>query len=957
MADRAYPPSINNKLPPLVKNNEGKYSIKIPFDYTSFTTKDNLDGIWVKISESMSNYIIAEFCITWYKTIIDNYIDKINQILYINREISDLNVGIFYKIQIAFQVNGEKGYYSNYGISKCLLDDDFSIGIVELSNNNEIKIYNLNELTGYFTTKDLSEFPVKYEFNVYNNNTLVESSGVQIHNNSTLDGNEITVSYRQTYDSFKITKELEAFQEYRVEYKVYTNNGLEKICDPKSFSTNDSFPISFASEIKTEMDNENCCAKIFIAPSSLLGRHLKNSLLMTSKCKYQLFRSDNRTNFSVWENIFNFKIPNLRFNLDGTVENKRYFLAYVDYLLEQGVQYKYAVSVVFNDETQKEQRSPKAICADDQILIPDYETAYLYDKNFQLAIKYNPKISSFKTTKLEQKIDTLGGIYPYFSRNYNTNYKEFPISGLISLLTDDQKLFNEGVQQYTNALYTQYNNQLPQELTDEESSQFRKTTASEENPFIKNYVSTDLVGENFYKEREFKLKVLDWLNNGELKVFKSPGEGNYIVRLMNVSLAPENALGRMLHTFTCTAYEAAPYNLKSLIENNLFDLDKEAISLTGIQHQYVIGIKENDEYIFDLRAYKNITRIDFCNFALNAEIQGYNNYNNNNVNDSDLFLYAFQENFNITNDNFDILNLKKIIAKQNNKTGFIPSYLIIYTSEYEDSVFDDIAEIKYDKIKIKQIIGETYQQQNDQLLTELTIFMDDKFNQLTDDKQQSTYIEKIKFKERHIEIINSFPDGVSKEINLKFYPKRYFANPLYLYKYRDLNDEISYWSQDIYGIIHKYAAEEVDRLSVSSEENISFLSGSLADNKIGMDNPKYKNVKSITLNILTYIEIAYPVNKIIYTNEQSWRDDDKDNDILCGYYQTNNEGKIQNITNEDNTNFIPNAYYIGLNCYNCINTYNYNELNAKQLKTYENGKYFADRLYVLEDINGQREGI
>jgi hypothetical protein len=58
------------------------------------------------------------------------------------------------------------------------------------------------------------------------------------------------------------------------------------------------------------------------------------------------------------------------------------------------------------------------------------------------------------------------------------------------------------------------------------------------------------------QERDFKLSVLEWLQNGELKMFKSPGEGNYIVRLLNISASPNDTLGRMIHTFTCTAYES-----------------------------------------------------------------------------------------------------------------------------------------------------------------------------------------------------------------------------------------------------------------------------------------------------------------------------------------------------------------------------------------------------------------
>ena len=45
-----------------------------------------------------------------------------------------------------------------------------------------------------------------------------------------------------------------------------------------------------------------------------------------------------------------------------------------------------------------------------------------------------------------------------------------------------------------------------------------------------------LEGYNFSLERQFKLEVLDWLNNGKPKLFKSPSEGIYLVRIMNVSM-------------------------------------------------------------------------------------------------------------------------------------------------------------------------------------------------------------------------------------------------------------------------------------------------------------------------------------------------------------------------------------------------------------------------------------
>jgi hypothetical protein len=63
------------------------------------------------------------------------------------------------------------------------------------------------------------------------------------------------------------------------------------------------------------------------------------------------------------------------------------------------------------------------------------------------------------------------------------------------------------------------------------------------------------------------MEVLEWLTNGKIKLFRSPAEGNYIVRLMNTSLSPNDTLGRMLHTFTSTAYEFDNNDFDSLKRN------------------------------------------------------------------------------------------------------------------------------------------------------------------------------------------------------------------------------------------------------------------------------------------------------------------------------------------------------------------------------------------------------
>lgn len=186
----------------------------------------------------------------------------------------------------------------------------------------------------------------------------------------------------------------------------------------------------------------------------------------------------------------------------------------------------------------------------------DFEDSFLFDGTRQLRVRFDPKVSSFKNTVLETKVDTIGSQHPFIFRNGKVAYKEFPISGLISYFTDEAKMF------------------FKDEDFDPFKNLYRKETQSLLNTNILNKTKTiNLTSQNVYKEKTFKLEVLDWLTNGEAKLFRSPTEGNYLVRLMNVSLAPNDTLGRMLHTFSCTAYEVAKNNHQNRLAYGVINLD------------------------------------------------------------------------------------------------------------------------------------------------------------------------------------------------------------------------------------------------------------------------------------------------------------------------------------------------------------------------------------------------
>lgn len=244
-------------------------------------------------------------------------------------------------------------------------------------------------------------------------------------------------------------------------------------------------------------------------------------------------KSDASSDFKKWHDIYTL---NLRKDSINNFSFKDFDVAY-------NQTYKYAIAQTnkYNLLTEKQISEPITVL---------FEDMFLFDGEKQLKIRFNPKVSSFKNYILETKVDTIGSKYPFFFRNGSVKYKEFPINGLISCLMDEEQLFIEN-----------------------------------------ESVSTNLIDSNIYQEKEFKLKVLEWLSNGQSKLFKSPAEGNYIVYLMNVNLTPIDTLGRMLHSFSCNAYEIADYTDDGMRDQGILKIQNytpnlltfETISLKNLE--------------------------------------------------------------------------------------------------------------------------------------------------------------------------------------------------------------------------------------------------------------------------------------------------------------------------------------------------------------------------------------
>ena len=347
----------------------------------------------------------------------------------------------------------------------------------------------------------------------------------------------------QAEDSYTFSQDLDLGKTYRIEFITTTTNGLITKSSRYRIAQKQSINPEINATLQVVLNYNNGYVDVNLQANSI-EELASGFFIVTRACE--------DSNYTVWEEIH-------RFSLAAQVATRHLCR---DFTVEQGKNYIYAIQQ-YNNNNLRSNR----ICSD-KIYI-DFEDAFLYDGKRQLKIKYNPKVASFKKDLLETKTDTIGGKHPFIFRNGSVYYSEFSISGLISYQMDEENLF----------------------LSNED--------------YILSEKTTNLTGDNIASERIFKMKVLEWLTNGEPKLFRSPTEGNYIVRLMNSSLTPNDTVGRMLHTFNSTAYEIADFNYSTLGDLGFIEIQNQTIS--SLQWETVeFASKQDDGKIIPVEINKNL---------------------------------------------------------------------------------------------------------------------------------------------------------------------------------------------------------------------------------------------------------------------------------------------------------------------------------------------------------------
>ena len=241
---------------------------------------------------------------------------------------------------------------------------------------------------------------------------------------------------------------------------------------------------------------------------------------------FYIRRADSKDNFTIWEDVYSKEYTSASFIA----------FKWTDYTIESGIWYKYSIQTA----NLAGKRSPMLMFGKPVMMLLD--DMFLLSGNKQLKIKFNPSISSFKRTIAETKIDTIGSQFPFFKRSGHMNYVQFPIGGFISTAMDADKLFTSKEDEYGD-MFDNYN----------------KFNDEKEIPLYQ-----DMIWEKTFRDR-----VEEFLYADDVKLFRSPTEGNILVKIMDVNFQPNQTLGRRLWSFSAMAYEFDECNIENYKKYNI----------------------------------------------------------------------------------------------------------------------------------------------------------------------------------------------------------------------------------------------------------------------------------------------------------------------------------------------------------------------------------------------------
>lgn len=348
-----------------------------------------------------------------------------------------------------------------------------------------------------------------YRVKLFDNNKELLTDSGDLYSNSYTDVNEIKYTFKYNFQDG---------ENYSIQLSYITKNLYEETVT-YNFTIIEGTIGALEATIAALPDVEN----------GRIGINIKGLTTEEFVGNITIRRTSNESNFKLWEDVFTASIVGEP--LDYT---------WYDYTIESGVWYKYCAQR--RDTSGK--RGIVLTLNEPQMIV--FDDMFLNAEGTQLCLRFDPQITSFKRTISEAKIDTIGSKYPFINRNGYMDYKEFPIGGLITCFMNHDNIFTSKEDMYGEdvlELYKDYNDK--KRITD---------------------------FNDYTYERDFREKVLDFLNKNTVKLFRSATEGNILVKLMNISLTPNATLGRRIYSFTCTAYEIDDFTLENCNKYGIINL-------------------------------------------------------------------------------------------------------------------------------------------------------------------------------------------------------------------------------------------------------------------------------------------------------------------------------------------------------------------------------------------------
>lgn len=442
----------------------------------------------------------------------------------------------YYKVQIRFTSSTAPEPPNDAGIDKWLVDNKElfsewsticliraisqpSLQLVNFPDEGDVIFSNSNvDIVGSLVFEDENESDQlsNYQIKLYNNEDtsnpeLVLDSGI-IYTNSSQNSNQL---------NYTLDYLLEPGTAYLLTISIETRNYYFQTFDYTLLivqATDNPLNANIIAENDAEMGS----IKVSIAATEF--QNFTGSVIIR--------RTSSKSNFNIWEDVYE-RVYNVEDNIN---------FVWYDITVQSGVWYKYAA------QKKLGAGSRGAVTEMEEPVLAYFEDMFLIANNQQVRIRYNQQVSSMRQNIAEARTETLGAQYPYIRRNGYINYRSLSISGLITFFNDYNDTFTSKDELYGDAaspLYAAYNE--TQNITD-----------------FNDYVH----------EREFREKIIQFLYADNIKLFKTLTEGNVLVKLMNISLSPQQSLGRYLYSFSCEAYEIATDTFDNYLNYNIIEKEQ-----------------------------------------------------------------------------------------------------------------------------------------------------------------------------------------------------------------------------------------------------------------------------------------------------------------------------------------------------------------------------------------------